>query len=103
MVCVGCSLQASAEGDGEFHEFISIADHCGYDSIHGDGKQIDIDLCQKCFADMCGDTLKVTDESNTSAQSNESRDLRLAARELLSRITITVIIDKKHNLFIIKD
>lgn len=113
VVCDGCGLQASAEVDDEFHEFISIAHHCGYGSLHGDGKQINIDLCQQCFADMCGDTLRVTDDSNTPAQSNEScdtstleysnifdvtcqsktnahflkksGDLRLAARELLSR------------------
>jgi len=112
VVCDGCGLQASAGSNYEFHEFISIAHHCGYSSIHGDGKQINIDLCQQCFADMCGDTLRVTDESNTPAQSNEScetstleysnifdvicqsktkahqlkksGDLRLAARELLS-------------------
>ena len=39
VVCDGCGLQASADSDYEFHEFISIAHHCGYDSIHGDGKK----------------------------------------------------------------
>jgi hypothetical protein len=43
MVCDGCGLQASAGSDYDFHEFISIAHHCGYSSIHGDGKQIGID------------------------------------------------------------
>ncbi|MFT5756900.1 MAG: hypothetical protein ACI9LM_001625 [Alteromonadaceae bacterium] len=117
MVCDGCGLQASADGDYEFHEFISIAHHCGYDSIHGDGKQIEIDLCQQCFADMCGDTLRVTDESNAPTEYSESSDkeqleysnifdvicqsktkahqlkqdcdLKLAARELLSKNKIT--------------
>jgi hypothetical protein len=74
VVCDGCGLQATAEGDYEFHEFISINHHCGYSSIHGDGKQINIDLCQQCFADMCGGTLRVTDESNTPDQSNQSSD-----------------------------
>jgi hypothetical protein len=46
MVFDGCGLQASSDSDYEFHEFISIAHHCGYSSIHGDGKQIEIDLCQ---------------------------------------------------------
>jgi hypothetical protein len=74
MVCDGCGLQASAGSDYDFHEFISIAHHCGYSSIHGDGKRIGIDLCQQCFADMCGDTLRVTDESNTPAENNESSE-----------------------------
>lgn len=113
LVCDGCGLQASADGDYEFHEFLSIAHHCGYDSIHGDGKQIEIDLCQKCFSDLCGNMLRVTDESNDSTeysdssdkehlkcsnisdvifqpktkarQLKESCDLRLAARDLLSK------------------
>jgi hypothetical protein len=114
VVCDGCSLQASTDGDYEFHEFISIAHHCGYDSIHGDSKQIEIDLCQQCFADMCGDTLRVTDESNApteysdneqleysnifdvicqsktkAGQLKENCDLRLAARELLLQNKIT--------------
>jgi hypothetical protein len=63
LVCDGCGLETSAGCDYEFQEFISISNQCGYGSIHGDGKQIDIDLCQQCFADMCGDMLRVT-ESN---------------------------------------
>ena len=74
VVCDGCGLQASAVSDYDFHEFILIAHHCGYSSIHGDGKQIGIDLCQQCFADMCGDSLRVTDESNTPAENNESSE-----------------------------
>jgi hypothetical protein len=117
MVCDGCGLQASVGSDYDFHEFISIAHHCGYSSIHGDGKQIGIDLCQQCFADMCGDTLRVTDESNTPAENNESSetnpleysnifdvicqskakaiqlkgkcDVRLAARDILLKNKIT--------------
>ena len=61
VICDGCALQASAD-DYEFHEFISIEHECGYSSIHGDGKQINIDLCQQCFADMCGDTLRIVDK-----------------------------------------
>jgi hypothetical protein len=113
VVCDGCGLQASADSDYEFHEFISIDHHCGYGSIHGDGNRIDTDLCQQCFADMLGDTLRVTDKSNNLAEEEESSeavllvynnifdvicqskaeahqlkdncDLRLAARELLSK------------------
>lgn len=113
VVCDGCGLQASADGDYDFHEFISIVHHCGYGSIHGDGKQIEIDLCQQCFADMCGNTLRITDKSNGTIEDNEghdtstleysnifdvicqskgkalqlkeSCDLRLAARDILSK------------------
>jgi hypothetical protein len=109
VVCDGCGLQASANGDYEFHEFISVEHHCGYGSVHGDGKHIGIDLCQQCFADMCGDTLRVTDknitEDNESSETSQleysnifdvicqskteadqlkkSADLRLAVRDIL--------------------
>ena len=113
LVCDGCGLQASADADYEFHEFISVNQRCGYGSIHGDGKKIDIDLCQQCFSDMCGNTLRVTDDSNSiteegkiretnsleynnifdvicqsknkALQLKDSCDLRLAAREILSK------------------
>ncbi|MEI6893720.1 MAG: hypothetical protein V5789_03615 [Colwellia sp.] len=75
VVCDGCGLQANADGDYEFQEFISIKHHCGYGSIHGDGKQIGIDLCQQCFADMCGNTLRVMDETNNLAEDNESSEV----------------------------
>lgn len=113
--CDSCGLQASANADYEFHEFISVEHHCGYGSIHGDGKQLGIDLCQQCFADMCGDSLRVTDDSitegneisetnpleynnifdvicqskNKALQLKDSCDLRLAARDILSRNKIS--------------
>ncbi|GAA5133031.1 hypothetical protein [Thalassotalea piscium] len=113
LVCDGCGLRATTEGDYEFQEFISIEHHCGYGSIHGDGKRIEIDLCQQCFADMCGGTLRITDNSNSITEDNENRaqsilkyshtldvicqsktkarqlkessDLRLAASDILSK------------------
>ena len=74
VVCDSCGLQASADGDYEFHEFISISHRCGYSSIHGDGKQIDTDLCQQCFSDMCGDTLRINEDINNLCESNKSRN-----------------------------
>lgn len=72
VICDGCGLEANCDGDYEFHEFISISHHCGYGSIHGDGKQIKADLCQQCFSDMCGDVLKVIDPlDNESTNSTE--------------------------------
>jgi hypothetical protein len=123
LVCDGCGLQVN-DGEYEFYEFISVNHHCGYGSIHGDGKQIGIDLCQQCFSDMCGDALSATDKNNSvneNIENNESNpleyknifdvickskaeasqlkdnaDLRLATRELLSKNTIT----NKHELMV---
>ncbi len=60
LTCDGCGQQACIN-DSDFYEFININHQCGYSSLHGDGKQISIDLCQHCFAGMCGDLLTVTD------------------------------------------
>lgn len=120
LVCDGCGLQASANADYEFHEFVSVNQRCGYGSIHGDGKQINIDLCQQCFADMCGNSLRVSDDSNSVTENNvisetnslkynnifevicqsknkalqlkDSCDLRLTAREILSKNKIADLI-----------
>jgi hypothetical protein len=72
LVCDGCGLKASTNSDYEFQEFISVSHQCGYGSIHGDGKQIDIDLCQQCFADMCSDTLRLTEERNIIPEGDKS-------------------------------
>ncbi|MDO7085896.1 hypothetical protein WNY51_08365 [Pseudocolwellia sp. AS88] len=72
MVCDGCGIEAIADGDYEFHEFISISHQCGYNSIHGDCKQIDIDLCQQCFANMCGDMLRVTEKPHEFIDDDKS-------------------------------
>jgi antitoxin CcdA len=61
LICDGCGLEANVDEGYEFSEFISIEHRCGYGAIHGDGKQLSIDLCQHCFAGMCGDTLTVID------------------------------------------
>ena len=61
LTCDGCGLEACVNEGYEFGEFISIEHKCGYGAIHGDGKKLSVDLCQHCFADMCGGTLKITD------------------------------------------
>jgi hypothetical protein len=58
ITCDGCGEEA-VPSDYTFQEFISINKRCGYGSIHGDGNQFNIDLCQQCFSDMCGDSLTV--------------------------------------------
>lgn len=84
LICDGCDEQASPS-DSEFHEFISVSHKCGYGSIHGDGNQFNIDLCQQCFADMCGDSLRIIDPSDEQDDS----DLQIAARDILSANKIT--------------
>ena len=63
LTCDSCGEQATPS-DYTFHEFICINKRCGYGSIHGDGKQLTIDLCQQCFADICGDSLTIADPNN---------------------------------------
>ncbi len=95
-------------------EFITIEHRCGYGAIHGDGKQLSIDLCQHCFAGMCGDTLRVTDPldnqstdssedaleyknifqalSQSKQEANELKqesDVRISARDILSTNSIS--------------
>jgi len=74
MVCDGCGLEANIDDGYEFQEFITINHRCGYGSIHSDGNKIETDLCQQCFADMCGDSLRVTDECHDIATDNESNE-----------------------------
>lgn len=59
LTCDSCGLEASADDGNEFNEFITIEHRCGYAAILGDGNQLSIDLCQHCFAGMCGDMLTI--------------------------------------------
>lgn len=71
LTCDSCGEQATPS-DYVFHEFISINKRCGYGSIHGDGNQFSIDLCQQCFANMCGDSLTVMEpDNNEKHEDNE--------------------------------
>jgi hypothetical protein len=85
LVCDGCGLEVNADGGYEFQEFISINHDCGYGSIHGDGNQIDIDLCQQCFADMCGDVLTVI--APLDNQSTDSLEDTLEYNNIFQAIT----------------
>jgi len=67
LICDGCGLEAGVEEGYEFEEFITIEHRCGYGAIHGDGKQLSIDLCQHCFAGMCGDMLTVIGPEDNQA------------------------------------
>jgi len=73
ITCDVCGEQA-IPNDYAYHEFISVKQHCGYGSIHGDGNLLSIDLCQQCFANMCGDSLTVVEHNNDK---DEDEDIEL--------------------------
>lgn len=58
----------SLPSDYTFHEFITVNHHCGFSSMHGDGKELSIDLCQQCFFGMCGDILTVIGPTYESSE-----------------------------------
>jgi antitoxin CcdA len=89
IICDCCGEQATPS-DYTFHEFISINQRCGYGSIHGDGNQLSIDLCQNCFANMCGDNLTVTEPNN---EMHEDIELKRIVAERESQPEIEVDID----------
>jgi len=77
LICDGCGEQAAID-DYIFNEFICISHSCGYGSIHGDGNQLNIDLCQQCFSGMCGDILTVTEPDD-----EKYNDIRVAVSDIL--------------------
>lgn len=79
MVCDGCGLEASKDADYEFQEFITINHRCGYGLIHADGTQIATDLCQQCFADMCGDSLRRVDD-NAISNATEDNEMNVSSK-----------------------
>jgi len=38
----------------EKQEALFFHNHCGYDSVFGDGTEVSIELCQHCFKDLLG-------------------------------------------------
>jgi len=89
LICDGCSEKAEPS-DYTFHEFISISHSCGYGSIHGDGKQFTIDLCQQCFADMCDDSLTITEPTYEDDKKLDDNTMsRLAAKDIMLAKKIT--------------
>ena len=84
-ICDGCGLEAHAHDGYEFSEFISIEHECGYGAIYGDGKKLLIDLCQHCFADMCGDTLSTVDPIDN--QSSDSCKNTLEYQNIFQALT----------------
>lgn len=64
LTCDDCGRESTAGEDYEFGEFISVNHRCGFGAIHGDGKQLAVDLCQHCFASRCADVLTISDTSS---------------------------------------
>ena len=89
LTCDSCGEQAT-QGDNTFHEFITVNHRCGFGSMHGDGKQLSIDLCQQCFFGMCGDILTVRGPTYERYERlDEHTKLRLAAQDILLAKKIT--------------
>ena len=84
LICERCGQQAEQD-DCEFREFISVKHIGGYGSIHGDGNQIAIDICQRCFSDMCGDSLTVSEPFDQHA--TDSPDDVLQYHNIFSAIS----------------
>jgi len=85
LTCDGCGLEAHVNEGYEFSEFISIDHKCGYGAIHGDGNQLLIDLCQHCFAGMCGDTLTIVDPLDN--QASNSCENKLEYQNIFQAVT----------------
>lgn len=99
LVCDSCGLKANAESDYGFHEFISIEHHCGYGTIHSDGNQINIDLCQQCFEQKCGDSFRVADKSVDTVEVQKNSEInRLEYNNIFEAIT-----KSKHEAYQLKE
>ena len=100
LICDGCGEQATLE-DYEFHEFISTNHKCGYGSIHGDGNQLSIDLCQQCFSDTCGDSLTIIDSSDEKDDSDSSIAVKdiLLANEIINKEELDVALRRVERIF----
>lgn len=72
--CDRCGRLAD-DSESEFFEFTSIDYKAGYGSIHGDGNQVEIDLCQHCLKETLGLWLRVTEPAAQSAKILQALEL----------------------------
>ncbi len=100
LICDACGEQAIPD-DSIFHEFISVSHRCGYGSIHGDGNQFSIDLCQHCFADMCGDSLNVIEPNDEKHNSDSRIDVKdiLSANKIINKDELDVALKRLDQLW----
>ena len=59
--CDMCHIKVMEESVGA-GSFISIKQYCGYGSIFGDGNEIELDLCDKCFKETLGHVVRIKEE-----------------------------------------
>jgi len=100
LICDRCGEEAIPE-DNTFHEFISINHHCGYGSIHGDGNEISIDLCQQCFSGMCGDSLRIIDPNDEEHDCDSSIAVKdiLLAKKIINKDELAVALRRLDKLW----
>ena len=65
--CDRCGRLAEVS-EGEFQEFVSIDLKAGYASIFGDGRDVQLDLCQHCLKTALGAWLRVSDADDRRRQ-----------------------------------
>ncbi|MEJ6004760.1 hypothetical protein WG899_04310 [Paucibacter sp. AS339] len=65
--CDRCGRLADVS-EGEFQEFVSIDLKAGYASIFGDGRDVQLDLCQHCLKTALGVWLRVSDADDRQRQ-----------------------------------
>jgi len=65
--CDRCGRLADVS-EGEFQEFVSIDLKAGYASIFGDGRDVQLDLCQHCLKTALGAWLRVSDADERQRQ-----------------------------------
>lgn len=61
IICDKCGMRAEFSGDSEYEaqEFVSLRGMGGYGSRHiGDMAEWELDLCQDCFEELCGQYLR---------------------------------------------
>ena len=81
LTCYGCGLQATT-----VDEYNSGVPQPASDFINGSGKITSVNLCEKCFADMCDESSRDKESSNGEQGGSV---LQIAARDILSANKIT--------------
>lgn len=63
IICNKCGKKRPAKGDDtlEVYEFVQLRNIGGYGSEVGDGVEWELDLCESCFLELCGDYLQYND------------------------------------------
>ncbi len=65
IVCDKCKKEYYYENNLETDEFVFLSFTGGYSSIFGDGKKVEVDICQHCLKEITKDFIRVS-ESNVN-------------------------------------